>query len=269
VAGIASGFPEAVETGSADLHDIQMIRLLVKFKDKTIREIAFDRIDRLSIGRKPNHHLVLDNYAVSGDHALIIREGHRFIVKDTNSRNGTFLNGLTVQQAHLKNGDIITIGKHSLVFLERGRPQQKREHEGLKTASLPGDLGPDHTMFMDTDVYRRMLTESGDIPEILESPACISFLAGGDGKIGLEKSRVTIGRSRRCDIVISGFFSFLAGDPAATISKTTTDHYISGAGGWIKPKVNDRVVRRPVKLKDMDIIRIGATVLQYASSDRN
>lgn len=244
-----------------------MIRLLVKFKDRTIKEFALDRIDTLSIGRNPNHHLVIDNYAVSGNHAVILKDANRFILKDTNSKNGTFLNGLTVEQAILKNGDIITIGKHTLVFLDRGRPRPRLEQGGLKTSALPGDPGPDHTMFMDTEVYRRMLTESGDIPEIPESQAHVAFLAGGNGRFDLAKSLVTIGRTHRCDIVIPGLFAFLAGDPAAVISKTPQHHYISGVGGWIKPKVNSQTIRGPVRLKNMDVIKIGAVVLQYASSD--
>ncbi len=242
-----------------------MIRLLVRFRDRTIKEYALDRIDALSIGRSPTHHLVIDNYAVSENHALIRKEGNRYILKDTNSKNGTFLNGLTVQQATLRNGDVITIGKHVLVFLDRGRMRPKLDHGGLKTSALPGDPGPDHTMFMDTEVYRRMLAESGDIPESRKAPAYVVFLAGGNGRFELDNSLVTIGRTHQCDIVIGGIFSFLTGDPAATISKTPQHHYISGMSGWIKPKVNGHTVRRPVRLKDMDIIKIGAMVLQYAS----
>lgn len=242
-----------------------MIRLLVKFKDRTINEFALDRIETLSIGRNPTHQLVLDNYAVSGNHAIIHKEGNRYILKDTHSKNGTFLNGLTVEQAVLKNGDIITIGKHTLVFLDRGRPRPRLNQGGLKTSALPGDPGPDHTMFMDTEVYRRMLAESGDLPDLPETPAHVSFLAGGQGRFELAKSLVTIGKSQRCDIVIGGFLSFLAGDPAAAISKTPQHHYISGVSGWLKPKVNGQTIRGPVRLKDMDVIKIGAVVLQYAS----
>jgi pSer/pThr/pTyr-binding forkhead associated (FHA) protein len=243
-----------------------MIRLLVKFKDRTIKEFALDRIDTLSIGRNPDHHLVIDNYAVSGNHAVILKEGNRFILKDTHSKNGTFLNGLTVEQAILKNGDVITVGTHTLVFLERGRPRPTPGQGGLKTSALPGDPGPDHTMFMDTEVYRRMLSESGDIPEIPEVPAFVVYLAGGNGRFDLSKSMVTIGRTHRCDIVIPGFFSFLAGDPAAAISKTPQHHYLSCVSGWVKPKINGQTIRGPVRLKDMDVIKIGALVLQYTSS---
>ena len=168
----------------------------------------------------------------------------------------------------MKNGDVITIGKHILVFLDRGRPRPRPEQGGLKTSSLPGDPGPDHTMFMDTEVYRRMLAESGDIPEIETAAAYFAFLAGGSGRYDLVKSLVTIGRTHRSDIVIGGFFSFLAGDPAAVVSKTPQHHYINSAGGWIKPKVNGQSVRGPVRLKHMDIIKIGSVVLQYASSSQ-
>ena len=243
-----------------------MVRLLVKFKDRTIREFTLDRIDALSIGRNPSHHLVIDNYAVSGNHAVIFKEGNRYILKDTNSKNGTFLNGLSINQADLKNGDIITIGKHTLVFLDRGRPRPRPQQGGLKTSSLPGDPGPDHTMFMDTERYRRMLTESGDIPEIPVAPAYVAFLAGGTGRLDLAKSLVTIGRTHRCDIVMGGIFAFLAGDPAAVISKTPQHHYISGISGWIKPKVNGATIRGPVRLKDMDVIKVGPVILQYVSS---
>ena len=244
-----------------------MIRLLVKFKDRTINEFNLDRINTLSIGRTANHDIVLDNYAVSANHAIIGKDGNRYVLKDTNSKNGTFLNGLTVNQATLKNGDIITIGKHTLVFLDRGRPRLRPEQGGLKTSGLPGDPGPDHTMFMDTEIYRKMLVDSGDIPELPKTRAHIVFLSGGRGRINLDKSLITIGRSNQCDIIIPGFFSFLAGDPAAAISKTPQHHYVNGVGGWIKPKVNGQAIRGPVRLNDMDIIKVGAVVLQYALGD--
>lgn len=244
-----------------------MIRLLVKFKDRTINEFTLDRIDRLTIGRNPNHHLVIDNYAVSGDHAVLFKEANRFILKDTHSKNGTFLNGRSIQQTVLKNGDVITIGKHTLVFLDRGRSRPRPKQGGLKTSAQPGDPGPDHTMFMDSEVYRRMLAESGDIPELPKATAYLTFLSGGTGDFGLDKSLVTIGRSQRCDIVMGGFFAFLAGDPAAAISKTPQHHYVSKVGGWIKPSVNGQALRGPVRLKDKDIIKIGSVVMQYATGD--
>lgn len=245
-----------------------MIRLLVKFKDRTIKELALDRIHTLSIGRTTHHDIVIDNFAVSANHALITRDGNRYVLKDTNSKNGTFLNGYTVDQAILKNGDIITIGKHTMVFLDRGRARPRPEQGGLKTSGVPDDPGPENTMFMDTEIYRRMLAESGDIPEIPKAQAHVIFLSGEKRHLNLDKSLITIGRSNQCDIIIPGFFAFLAGDPAATISKTPQHHYISSTGGWVKPKVNGQAIRGPVRLKNMDIIKVGTVILQYASGNQ-
>ena len=244
-----------------------MNRLLVKFKDRTIKEFALDHIDTFSIGRSAKHDITIDNCVVSTNHAVIKKEGNLYIIKDTNSKNGTFLNGLSVDQAILKNGDIITIGKHSLVFLDRGRLRPRPERGGLKTSGRSPDPGPDHTMFMDTEVYRRMLSESGNFPELSETQADIVFLSGGSGRINLEKSRVTIGKSDQCDIVIGGIFSLLAGDPAAVISKTPQHHYVNAVDGWIKTRVNGQVIRGPVRLKNKDIIKVGTVVLQYISDD--
>ena len=123
-------------------------------------------------------------------------------------------------------------------------------------------------MFMDTEMYRRMLAESGDIPDLPSAQAHLTFLSGGSGRYDMSKSLITIGRTRRSDIVIGGFFAFLAGDPAAVISKTPQHHYLNNASGWIKPKVNGQTIRGPVRLKDLDIIKIGSVVLQYASSNQ-
>ena len=57
-----------------------------------------------------------------------------------------------------------------------------------------------------------------------------------------------------------------SGDPAAVISKTPQHYYISGVSGWIKPKVNGKSIHGPMRLKDMDVIKIGSVVLQFAAS---
>ncbi len=240
-----------------------MIRLLVKFKDRTIKELSLDRLDTLTIGRKSTNDLIIDNYGVSGDHAVIRRERNHYRLSDQNSKNGTFLNGLLVRQATLKNGDVITIGKHALVFLDRGRSRTRASQAGLKTSAAPGDPGPDETMFMEGEAFRRMLAESKDAQSQPAQFTYVDFLSGGSGRMELNKSLVTIGTSNQCDIVIKGFFSFLAGDPAATISKTPQHHYINAVVGWIRPKVNGRTIRGPVRLEKMDIIKVGSVVLKY------
>jgi len=63
-----------------------------------------------SIGRLPDQDIVLRDQCVSRQHAAIVHEDNRFTLVDRNSTHGTFLNGVRVQRAALKSGDILQLG---------------------------------------------------------------------------------------------------------------------------------------------------------------
>ena len=92
-----------------------MPRVTLKYNDKVIKEIQLSDIV-VTIGRKEDNDLVIDNLAVSNHHARISRHDGGFVVQDTGSTNGIFLNGEKVTHHALKYGDQIMIGKHFLVF---------------------------------------------------------------------------------------------------------------------------------------------------------
>jgi len=69
------------------------------------------------IGREASNNLFLDDHRVSRKHCLIRREGERFRLKDLDSRNGTFVNDIKVDERLLQPGDKIEIGKSEFVFL--------------------------------------------------------------------------------------------------------------------------------------------------------
>ena len=56
---------------------------------------------------------------------------------------------------------------------------------------------------------------------------------------------------------------FLVGETAATISRRPDGYYLSYAGGFCKPRVNDQTVKKSVMLQDLDIIAIGSVKLQF------
>ncbi len=59
----------------------------------------------------------MDNLAVSGQHAAIITILNDSFLEDLDSTNGTFVNGKLVKKHALKHGDVITIGKHELKYV--------------------------------------------------------------------------------------------------------------------------------------------------------
>ncbi|MDO4898425.1 MAG: FHA domain-containing protein [Rothia sp. (in: high G+C Gram-positive bacteria)] len=67
-------------------------------------------------GRSPESDIYLDDVTVSRRHALFIPNAGSFILTDADSLNGTYVNGDRVDQAYLKNGDEVHIGKFHFAF---------------------------------------------------------------------------------------------------------------------------------------------------------
>ena len=73
--------------------------------------------ERLTIGRKPDNDIQIDNLAVSGKHALVISILDDSFLEDLGSTNGTYVNGKLIKKHALKDGDVIAIGKHELKYV--------------------------------------------------------------------------------------------------------------------------------------------------------
>jgi hypothetical protein len=75
--------------------------------------------DRLSVGRRPDSDVFLDDVTVSRDHALIVRRGSDWFLDDCGSLNGTYVNRRRIDSHRLADGDELQIGKYKLAFLAR------------------------------------------------------------------------------------------------------------------------------------------------------
>jgi pSer/pThr/pTyr-binding forkhead associated (FHA) protein len=73
--------------------------------------------DVTKIGRHPDSEIFLDDITVSRRHAEIRRADGTFSVHDVGSLNGTYVNRERVEEAQLRSGDEIQVGKFKLVFL--------------------------------------------------------------------------------------------------------------------------------------------------------
>jgi hypothetical protein len=67
-------------------------------------------------GRHPDSDIFLDDVTVSRHHAAFTRTADGFVVADTGSLNGTYLNRERIETAVLGNGDEVQIGKFRLLF---------------------------------------------------------------------------------------------------------------------------------------------------------
>ena len=231
--------------------------LTFKFKDTAIGEYLLQKGLSLTIGRRKNNDVVIENLAVSGHHAKIDSVNDEFVLVDLQSKNGSFVNEKIINTHWLKNGDIINIGKHSLVF----------SYTDDEPIPDDGSEKIEKTMIMDTSQYRSMVKKSETdaarpfiASDYIRSLAGFVFLAGGRGKTNLCKRVTRIGKHPESDIVIKGLW---VGQTAVTISKRPDGFYISYVGGMSKPKINDKRVKHPSILNDLDVVDIGPAKLQF------
>lgn len=68
------------------------------------------------IGRQRDNEIQLGDLGVSGHHARIYRGPDAYVVEDLKSRNGTWLNGMRVYHASLKEGDTLRLGETELKY---------------------------------------------------------------------------------------------------------------------------------------------------------
>ena len=85
--------------------------------DGPLRGTGFDNWEGvLSIGRAPENKVVLPDDGASHSHAKIWEQDGLFYIEDLGSSNGTFVQGVRVKNARLKNGQRIRIGGSTFVF---------------------------------------------------------------------------------------------------------------------------------------------------------
>lgn len=68
-------------------------------------------------GRHPDSEIFLDDITVSRRHAEFVRQGGGYVLRDTGSLNGTYVNRERIEEAVLNNGDEVQVGKFKLVFV--------------------------------------------------------------------------------------------------------------------------------------------------------
>jgi pSer/pThr/pTyr-binding forkhead associated (FHA) protein len=236
-----------------------MPNITLKFKDSVIGRYPIEKGKSLAIGRRKDNDIVIDNLAVSGHHAKIDAVGDAFVLVDLQSKNGSFVNEQLVSSHWLKDGDVISVGKHLLLFSLGDAPDDGE--------SLPAEI--DRTMVMDTSSYRSMVQKSAAVvPKPLlrreDGPGHLAYLSGGRGRLEITGNLIKIGKDPTCEIVVKGWW---VGWTAATISRRPDGYYLSYAGGWSKPKVNDRPVKKSVLLQDLDVIDVGSVKLQFFAGD--
>ena len=75
--------------------------------------------DRMTIGRRPDSAVFLDDVTVSRDHALLVKRSGDYYLDDLGSLNGTYVNRHRIESHRLEDGDELQVGKFKLTYLQQ------------------------------------------------------------------------------------------------------------------------------------------------------
>ncbi|MEM9056692.1 MAG: AAA family ATPase [Pseudomonadota bacterium] len=119
-------------------------KLLVSLDGYLVGEVPLTE-KRLMVGRDVDNEITVISEFVSRNHAQVLVQDDGVWVKDLNSTNGTYVNGKRIRSVRLRDGDIMAIGRHRLVFAHAQRVAQTDSdqvtdiNEWRDTTVLSGD----------------------------------------------------------------------------------------------------------------------------------
>ncbi len=200
-----------------------MPKLVLQFEGRVLDECAV--ATAITVGRSPGNTVVIDNPAVSGRHARVVREGEQFFVEDLDSRNGTFVNDQRVTRQALQHGDVVLVGKHRLLFDGLSADAGPAEDDSF-VPDMP-DLGG--TVVLDTEQQRRLLAAvQARVRADAAKNGTHAGAAGSEPEAPpVAVLRVVEGRAERTEYKLDGHTAFIGKSEAALIRLR----------GWFKPKL--------------------------------
>ena len=207
-----------------------MPKLILKFDDRELSECAVGT-HAVTIGRLPDNDLVIDNPAVSGRHARVYREGNHYVLEDLKSTNGTFVNDKPIARHTLLEGDRVLVGKHTLLFTQRGGEQAE---EAAKPETFVPEIGG--TRVLDTHKQKELLAglDKGRPPQVYDAVVPKTAIPTAQGRIGTIK--VVAGNTGQSEYVLAAVTTMIGKADTAQIRLK----------GWFKPKVAAAIARKGV-----------------------
>ena len=117
-----------------------MAKLILSLDGMVIREYPLTK-ERTTLGRKPHNDIVIDNLAISGEHAMIMTILNDSFLEDLGSTNGTLVNGQPIKKHFLQNSDVVELGKYKLKYVTEATVAQTSPADFEKTMVLRAPAG--------------------------------------------------------------------------------------------------------------------------------
>jgi hypothetical protein len=202
-----------------------MPKMIVSIDGVVIKEVQLTK-DRTTLGRRPYNDIVIDNLAVSGEHAVMQMSGADVFLEDLNSTNGTYVNGKAIKKQQLQNGDTVEIGKYKIKFVHDGASDNYERTTVINSSAVEGEA--------DTAGSAAIKVMSG---------------AATGREVPLVKVVTTIGKP---------------GVAVAAITRRPHGYVVALVEGAVKPTVNGTPMgTEAINLKNGDMLELAGTQMQF------
>jgi len=244
-----------------------MAKLVLSLNGVVQGEYQLDK-ERLSIGRKADNDIPIDNLAVSGKHALVITILDDSFLEDLGSTNGSYVNGKLIKKHALKDGDVIAIGKHELKYVNELATADDDEFE--KTMIIkPGSAS---AAVAAAQAAEKAVASAAPAAAAPSATAPAAPAAGGGGmplgrltvlngpiagkELELTKALITLGKP---------------GTQVAVISRRPQGYFLthieSDGDGKRYPMVNGEPIGpKAYQLKNSDLIELAGIKMEFSAS---
>ncbi len=223
-----------------------MGKLVVSLDGVVIKEVQITK-DKTTLGRRPYNDIVIDNLAVSGEHAVLQMVGGDVFIEDLNSTNGTYINGKAIKKQLLSHNDTVEIGKYKIKYLV----EESNDYEKtliMRPGSAQAGAGGANPL-------QAGGTASGfgalGAPMASTQPASIKVLNGAAAgrEVVLTKVVTTVGKP---------------GVQVASITKRPNGYAFAHVEGSTRPNINGvAIVGDSVPLRNGDVIELAGTQMQF------
>jgi pSer/pThr/pTyr-binding forkhead associated (FHA) protein len=256
-------------------------KLILSMDGMLIKEYPLNK-ERMTIGRKAHNDIVIDNLAVSGEHAAIVTILHDSFLEDLDSTNGLEVNGVPTKKHFLQNNDLIEIGKYKLKYINDQAGQTTAAdfektmvlRAPVKQAAPPGAQTGDATMgLMKTQINPSVKPPAETVEktgkfEAQQPPPAASAGGGAPSAAAPQPAAVQIltgpNTGKELELVKNLTTLGKPGVQVAVLTRRPHGYFITHVEGANHPMVNGTPLGdQPHQLNDHDVIELAGVKMEF------
>ena len=217
-----------------------MPKLIVSIDGVVIKEVTLAK-DRTTLGRRPYNDIVIDNLAISGEHAVLHMIGNDVYLEDLNSTNGTYVNARAIKKQALEHNDVVEVGKYKIRYLS-----------GYAASA-------------ETPAPARSVIESPPAPVPLSSDPTVPAPLGGMSSVAVIRVLSGIGAGRELSLQKVVTTIGKPGVAVAAVTRRLHGYVVAPVDGGTTLN-GEPLGKEPVALQDGDMLELAGTKMQFVQA---